>query len=131
MAAGGGDRRLEVCTGALIHAGHPLPHRLTVPFFLALLLLFSGASLLTMAIRLRRLPVGASVTSLPLYASRSWAFMRSCRWPWGIGALLGPAIGDVAMHVSRHGLPFAAAIACTMLALFMIGSRANAERASH
>jgi len=68
---------LEVCAGILIHAGHPLPHRLTVPFFLALLLLFTGASLVTMAVQLRRLPSGASVTSLPLFASRFWHTRRN------------------------------------------------------
>jgi uncharacterized membrane protein HdeD (DUF308 family) len=56
----------EICLSALVFLDHPIPHRLTVPFCLSLLLLTSGYALLAMAIQLRRLPFGASVTSLPL-----------------------------------------------------------------
>jgi hypothetical protein len=50
----------------------PVPHQLTVPFCFALLLLTSGYALVRMALPLRQLPEGGSVTSLPLYAARNW-----------------------------------------------------------
>lgn len=50
----------------------PVPHLLTVPFCFALLLITSGYALVRMALPLRRLPDGASITSLPLYAARNW-----------------------------------------------------------
>jgi MFS family permease len=37
---------------------------------------------------------------------------------WGIGALLGPLIGGLAMELSPHGLPIFAAIICGGFALF-------------
>jgi MFS family permease/uncharacterized membrane protein HdeD (DUF308 family) len=40
---------------------------------------------------------------------------------WGVGAFLGPSMAGTAMDVTRHGLPFFAAIACllfTMLAIY-------------
>ncbi|MCO4319601.1 MFS transporter [Phyllobacterium sp. 21LDTY02-6] len=37
---------------------------------------------------------------------------------WGIGALLGPLIGGLAMEVSPHGLPVFAAVICAGFALF-------------
>lgn len=63
---------VEICIAAVIFLDHPVPHRLTVPFCLALMLLSSGYALLLMATQLRRLAPGASVTSLPLYAHRNW-----------------------------------------------------------
>ena len=39
---------------------------------------------------------------------------------WGIGALLGPLIGGIAMEGSPHGLPIFTAIACGAFALFAI-----------
>jgi len=62
----------EIVISILVLLDHPVPHRLTVPFCLALLLLTSGYALLAMAMQLRRLSPGASVTSLPLYAARNW-----------------------------------------------------------
>lgn len=59
-----------LATGILV--SWPVPHRLTVPFCFALLLLTSGYALVRMALPLRRLPEGDSVTSLPLYATRNW-----------------------------------------------------------
>lgn len=50
----------------------PVSHLLTVPFCFALLLLTSGYALVRMALPLRQLPEGGSVTSLPLYAARNW-----------------------------------------------------------
>ena len=63
---------IEVGLAAGILISWPVPHRLTVPFCFALLLLTSGYSLVRMALPLRRLPEGGSVTSLPLYAARNW-----------------------------------------------------------
>lgn len=42
---------------------------------------------------------------------------------WGVGALLGPPLGGAAMQLATHGLPLFAALGCTALALFMLGSR--------
>ncbi|WP_454684218.1 HdeD family acid-resistance protein [Ancylobacter moscoviensis] len=63
---------VEIVLAVVILAGHPLPHRLTVPFCLALLLLSSGYTLFQLAMQLRALGPGRSVTSLPFYASRNW-----------------------------------------------------------
>ncbi|KAB2681021.1 MULTISPECIES: HdeD family acid-resistance protein [Brucella/Ochrobactrum group] len=63
---------VEVSLAIGILASWPIPHRLTVPFCFALLLLTSGYALIRMSLPLRDLPEGASVTSLPLYAARNW-----------------------------------------------------------
>ena len=42
---------------------------------------------------------------------------------WGLGALLGPSLAGVSMEVTRHGLPWFAALACTSFALFAWGKR--------
>jgi len=63
---------IEVALACMILLTWPVPHRLTVPFCFALLLLTSGYALVRMALPLRRLPEGASVTSFPLYATRNW-----------------------------------------------------------
>jgi uncharacterized membrane protein HdeD (DUF308 family) len=63
---------IEVGMAISILISWPVPHRLTVPFCFALLLLTSGYALVRMALPLRRLPEGGSVTSLPLYAARNW-----------------------------------------------------------
>ena len=36
---------------------------------------------------------------------------------WGIGALIGPPLGGLAMHLGRHGLPLMAATFCLFFAL--------------
>lgn len=59
-----------LATGILL--SWPVPHHLTVPFCFALLLLTSGYGLVRLALPLRQLPQGGSVTSLPLYAARNW-----------------------------------------------------------
>jgi hypothetical protein len=46
---------------------------------------------------------------------------------WGIGALLGPLIGGIAMESSPHGLPIFAAITCGGFALFA-GSHRDLDR---
>ncbi len=37
---------------------------------------------------------------------------------WGLGALVGPLIGGLAMEFSPHGLPGIAAISCTIFTIF-------------
>lgn len=63
---------IEIGVSVVIFMDHPIPHRLTVPFCIALLLLSSGYALLALATQLRRLMPGDSVTALPFYASRNW-----------------------------------------------------------
>lgn len=63
---------IEVALAAAILMSWPVPHHLTVPFCFALLLLTSGYGLVRLALPLRQLPEGGSVTSLPLYAARNW-----------------------------------------------------------
>ncbi|MCV3739415.1 hypothetical protein OCK02_25015 [Rhizobium sp. TRM96647] len=63
---------VELCLAVAILASWPVPHLLTVPFCFALLLLTSGYGLIRMALPLRELPEGGSVTALPLYAARNW-----------------------------------------------------------
>jgi uncharacterized membrane protein HdeD (DUF308 family) len=78
---------IEVSLAIGILMSWPVPHRLTVPFCFALLLLTSGYALVRMALPLRQLPEGGSVTSLPLYAARNWH--------GGIARPVIPANGDV------------------------------------
>ncbi|MCK4207361.1 hypothetical protein J3U99_21600 [Brucella pituitosa] len=63
---------IEVCLAVAILMSWPIPHLLTVPFCFALLLLTSGYAIVRMALPLRELPEGGSVTALPLYAARNW-----------------------------------------------------------
>jgi Uncharacterized conserved protein len=63
---------IEVGLALMILFAWPIPHLLTVPFCFALLLLTSGYALVRMSLPLRRLPDGASITSLPFYAARNW-----------------------------------------------------------
>ncbi|PJO48244.1 hypothetical protein CQ054_21205 [Ochrobactrum sp. MYb29] len=60
---------VEICLALMILCAWPFPHRLTVPFCFALLLLTSGYALLRVALPLRELPDGASIRSLPPYAA--------------------------------------------------------------
>lgn len=62
----------SVAMALVIFTRWPLPHEVTVPFCLALLLLFSGIALLRAGFQLRHLPVGGSITQLPLYAAFNW-----------------------------------------------------------
>jgi len=63
---------VEIGLALMILCAWPFPHRLTVPFCFALLLLTSGYALLRLALPLRQLPDGASIRSLPLYAASNW-----------------------------------------------------------
>lgn len=62
----------EISLSLMILFEFPVPHRFTVPFCFALLLLTSGYALVRMALPLRRLRDRASITTLPLYAARNW-----------------------------------------------------------
>ncbi|MBE5252318.1 MAG: MFS transporter [Enterobacterales bacterium endosymbiont of Blomia tropicalis] len=42
---------------------------------------------------------------------------------WGVGALLGPALGGVAMSLTVHGLPWLAAILCALFTGFALMQR--------
>ncbi|WP_104494398.1 HdeD family acid-resistance protein [Paracoccus denitrificans] len=63
---------VSILFAVLIFMRWPVPHQVTVPFCLALLFLWSGHNILRAAIQLRRLPKGASITGLPLYAAFNW-----------------------------------------------------------
>lgn len=63
---------LELALAWLVFASWPLPYRYTIPFCLGIALLASGWSLIRLGLQLRKLPAGASITELPLYASRPW-----------------------------------------------------------
>lgn len=62
----------SVVMAIVIFTRWPLPHEVTVPFCLALLFLFSGIALLRAGLQLRRLPLGGSITGLPVYAAINW-----------------------------------------------------------
>lgn len=42
---------------------------------------------------------------------------------WGAGALLGPSLGGIAMTLTRHGLPWLAALLCTLFMLAVMRSK--------
>jgi uncharacterized membrane protein HdeD (DUF308 family) len=63
----------ELALAALVLASWPVPHTVIVPFCFGVALLASGWSLVRLGFALRRLPPGASLTALPLYARRRWA----------------------------------------------------------
>ncbi|MBP2167634.1 MFS family permease [Erwinia toletana] len=39
---------------------------------------------------------------------------------WGVGALLGPTLGGIAMSLTLHGLPLMAALCCALFTLFAL-----------
>jgi uncharacterized membrane protein HdeD (DUF308 family) len=63
----------ELALAVLVLASWPVPHTVLVPFCFGVALLASGWSLARLGVELRRLPRGASLTALPLYATRRWA----------------------------------------------------------
>lgn len=63
---------ISILFALVIFARWPLPRDLTVPFCIALLLLSSGFIILRAALQIRRLPEGASITSLPFLAAFDW-----------------------------------------------------------
>ena len=63
---------VELLLAGVVLARWPIPHQYTIPFCVGIALLASGWSLIRLGLQLRRLPRGASITQLPLYASRPW-----------------------------------------------------------
>lgn len=62
----------ELIIGGLVWAPWPVPHRQTVPFCIGVALLAASWSLAHLALQLRRLRPGASITELPLFAGPNW-----------------------------------------------------------
>jgi MFS family permease len=50
---------------------------------------------------------------------------------WGIGALLGPMFGGLAMSLSIHGLPFLAALLCALFCIFLMYNKTISIGGSH
>lgn len=63
---------LECSLGIVVLSNWPWPHGYVIPFCMALALLLSGLTLIRLGLQLRRLPVGASITELPMFQSRPW-----------------------------------------------------------
>ena len=63
---------VEFVVAALVWAPWPVPHRHTVPFCFGVALLATAWSLTRLGLQLRRMPAGASVTDLPLFAGPNW-----------------------------------------------------------
>jgi MFS family permease/uncharacterized membrane protein HdeD (DUF308 family) len=63
---------LELIMAGLIWTPWPIPNRHTVPFCLGIILIAASGSLCRLGLQLRRLPPGASVTDLPLFAGPNW-----------------------------------------------------------
>lgn len=63
---------IELIMGGLIWAPHPVPYRHTVPFCIGVALLAASWTLGRLAIQLRGLAPGSSVTELPLFAGPNW-----------------------------------------------------------
>lgn len=63
---------IELVVAALVWAPWPVPHRQTVPFCIGVALFAASWSLCHLALQLRRLKPGASVTELPLFAGPNW-----------------------------------------------------------
>ncbi len=63
---------LEVGLAVVIYAGWPVAHTLAAPFTLGVALAMTGWAMIRMAVQLRDLPDGASVTALPFFSARNW-----------------------------------------------------------
>ena len=63
---------VEFVVAGLVWAPWPVPHRHTVPFCIGVALLAASWSLCQLGLQLRRLPPGASITDLPLFAGPNW-----------------------------------------------------------
>lgn len=88
---------VSILLAVLIFMRWPVPHQVTVPFCLALLFLWSGQIILRAAIQLRRLPEGASITGLPLYAAFNWQARGVVVPPMPPGT--GPVEGELNVRV--------------------------------
>lgn len=62
----------EVFVAVAVATNWPLHHHYTVPMCFGIVLIVSGWSSVLLALQLKRLPPGASITTLPLYASPAW-----------------------------------------------------------
>ncbi|WP_315835258.1 MFS transporter [Bradyrhizobium prioriisuperbiae] len=79
---------IELIMAGLIWTPWPIPNRHTVPFCLGIILIAASWSLCRLGLQLRRLPSGASVTDLPLFAGPNWhgrstlppALAHTSRW---------------------------------------------------
>ncbi|MGI4799147.1 MAG: HdeD family acid-resistance protein [Janthinobacterium lividum] len=63
---------IELIIAGLVWLPWPVPHRHSVPFCIGVALLTASWSLCRLGLQLRRLPPGASVTNLPLFAGPNW-----------------------------------------------------------
>lgn len=62
----------EIVIAGLIWSPWPIPYPHTVPFCFGLALLITSWSIFQLGLQLRQLPLGASVTDLPLFAGPNW-----------------------------------------------------------
>lgn len=62
----------EFVIAGLIWSPWPIPYSHTVPFCIGLALLITSWSIFQLGLQLRQLPLGASVTDLPLFAGPNW-----------------------------------------------------------
>lgn len=63
---------VEIVLAGLILTDWPLPYRDTVAWCMSLALALAGLTLIRLALYLRRLPDGASITELPMFQPRPW-----------------------------------------------------------
>lgn len=63
---------VELFAAVAIGSNWPLHHNYTVPMVFAVILAVSGWSAIILALQIRRLPPGRSITSLPIFSARSW-----------------------------------------------------------
>jgi len=62
----------ELFAAVAVGGNWPLHHHYTVPMVFAVILAASGWSAIILALQIRRLPAGRSITSLPIFSARSW-----------------------------------------------------------
>ena len=62
----------ELVLATLIWTPWPVPYRHSVPLCIGIVLVLTAWSLFRLALQLRRLPPGASVTTLPFFAGPNW-----------------------------------------------------------
>lgn len=62
----------ELLAAVAVGSNWPLHHHYTVPMVLGVILVASGWSAILLALQIRKLPPGRSITSLPIFSARSW-----------------------------------------------------------
>lgn len=62
----------EMLAAVAVATNWPLHHHYTVPMVFGMILVVSGWSAILLALQIRRLTPGTSITSLPLFSARSW-----------------------------------------------------------